>query len=185
MPSYALECRHIYEPVKGTGEQSRVAGVLLQIWQNRVSLSHSQVFDPRAELAALSSYLKDNSTDNPVEKLSIAADCIDSVAAGLPIRRPERVSRFYEGWMEGTDDKKNKAKRRMVYKALIHTVHDHLTGGFSAQDRPIRCTGDCRCVWQRSPISNRGGSARRVPCARTELLEAPIYSIQRIQHVSS
>ena len=184
MIKYSAACKQMFPSVKGTEEAERVSEVIFDLWRKRKSLVLTELCDPRADLEELRKELKNRSTTK-MQRLRRAVSELARVIEMLPKSPPVELSVFHEGWMEGDDDVANKKRRRRVYSNLINLAHDHLTGGTKPDDRPLRCDGDCGCLWQCGPVSNRGGSARRVPCARTELEHAPIYSRQEIEHVSS
>jgi hypothetical protein len=70
-----------------------------------------------------------------------------------------------------------------MYLSLLEDLGRHLDA-IDVRKLVRRCSGDCSCIVQRSPVGDRGGSVRNVLCAREELSMLGTMELGEIVEVS-
>jgi hypothetical protein len=75
-------------------------------------------------------------------------------------------------------------RRRSYCRDAEMAYFDHLRAGLKIETLPLHCEPECGCQVQQTPVGDRGGLPRRVPCAQMSLKNAPNMSKTTIKFVS-
>lgn len=163
----------------------------LMVWLDHIVTTVSErandMRDPRSVIAScirlLQEILPNSSGETPsydwivtttrtaISSLYLAAETFYPVP-------PQILNDFEEGWDVDLNDKDSVQSRKTVVRALEEELFLHLSGYIDFGRIPNHCVGDCHCQVQQSPVGDRGGIPRRVPCARQELIQCP--EMQRV-----
>ncbi len=151
------------------------------------------VFDPKATLYQCLQMLLDLLPKDP-DAVTVTVDvkilqiCIAKIRLAADMFReqpPPDFTNFQEGWMVDMENPTLYTRRQTYCKAAEMAYFDHLHAGIDVASLPLHCEPQCSCVLQQSPVGERGGLPRRVPCAQESLKNAPNMSKTTIVFVSS
>jgi hypothetical protein len=96
---------------------------------------------------------------------------------------PSVIFKTREGWMAEPKNPELWYFKKRQTRGAVKILFTHLSSNLDVKKLPILCKGDCNCVVQKSPVGDRGGCPRRVPCGRVELRNAPWMEPTIIKHV--
>lgn len=127
----------------------------------------------------------DRSKEDIIVGATVCLAQVFLTAETIPYQGPPALKEYKEGWVLDAHDDED----YQMYAEHVNVFDDYkflvLRGFLDIDQLPIVCTeSDCHCVVQQAPIGDRGGLARRVPCAHRALFRSPNMRLVKRQFVS-
>jgi hypothetical protein len=164
---------------------------LVQIFSSSAKESQ-EVFDPKAALyqclTMLTKLLPDDETaETVIVNVNLLRSCIARLRLTADMFKnqpPDLFTNFQEGWMVDMENPTLYTRRQSYCRNAEMAYFDHLRAGLKIETLPLHCEPECGCQVQQTPVGDRGGLPRRVPCAQMSLKNAPNMSKTTIKFVS-